>query len=264
MIEEFLVDNCVDGRLGDSIQIHRGSIGWEDEDEWFFIGDGTNDGFTFIRVQLFTGRDVTTPLNPNRAQGTKILCHLGGGMFRIPKKDTPCYVALEAGHDQCVVQGVIIATIEKSPPTQFGEKRVVVDYGDDTHVVFNAKSISLQDPDNRFISVGTPFTGGTPGITLQASNGTGGAIQENAVGWWVADGGSTKSMIQMTKDDISCLSTKGGMWKLDANFYALGTTATLAAGGVYLGKAPTIANPALWGLTGIVGVASPSVYISPI
>jgi hypothetical protein len=161
--------------------------------------------------------------------------------------------------------GVIFATVEKSPTTQFAADRAVVDYGDDVHVVIKGKSVSLQDPDNRFISVGTPRSGGAGGLTFQASDGTGGVIQEGVVGWFVPDsGGAVSSILQMTPTKIECTSTSGGYWKVDADYYCLGSSVYGIGGAVYLGRAPTVANMALWGPTGIAGVASPSVFISPV
>lgn len=246
-------------------QILMGSIGWEDEDEYFFLGTDSNDGHTLVRVQLFEGRDITAePLNPNRAQGHKLICHLSGGLFHIPKKDTRVFVAVPDGMDHVPGAGVIFATIEKSPVDQFAGDRSVLDFGDDRHVVIKGKSVSIQSPDNEFISVGTPRSGGKSGLTLQAKDGSGGVIQEGCVAWFVAEGGTAKTIIQMTPEKIECTSTAGGYWKIDKDFYCLGSSAFVVGGAVYLGKAPTVLNMALWGITGIAGVASPSVFISPI
>lgn len=95
-------------------QIEIASIGWEDEDDYVFFGEDGNDGHTFIRAQLFRGRDVTKPLNPDRAQGTKILCSLNSmGGFRIPPKDTRCYVACPTGMEEVPGAPIIMGTVEK-------------------------------------------------------------------------------------------------------------------------------------------------------
>lgn len=259
-----MLENLLAGLAnGGEAQIVTGSVGWEDEDEYFFLGEEANDGHTLVRVQLFEGRDYTQPINPNRAQGHKIVCHLSGGLFRIPKKDTRVFVAVPKGMSHIVGAGVIFATIEKSPTTQFAEDRAVVDYGDDVHVVIKGKSVALQSPDNEFISVGTPRSGGKAGLTFQASDGTGGVIQTGCVGWFVAEGGTAKTIIQMTPTKIECTTTEGGYWKVDKDFYCLGTNVYAIGGAVYLGKAPTLANPVLWGLTGPSGAPSTSVFVSP-
>lgn len=95
-------------------QVHIGSIGWEGEELWYELGDDTNDGHTLVRVQLFEGRDPTTPLS-NRAQGTRILCHLTSGMVRIPPKDARCYVIIPAGMEQAPGAGLIVGVVEPTP-----------------------------------------------------------------------------------------------------------------------------------------------------
>lgn len=99
---------------GDS-QILLGQVGWEDEDEYEFVGSDDNDGHTLVRVQLFEGRDLTRPLNPNRAQGYKLACHLSGHITRTPPKNTRVYVAVPKGMEHVDGAGVIFATIEKRP-----------------------------------------------------------------------------------------------------------------------------------------------------
>lgn len=244
-------------------QILMGTIGWEDEDDYFFLGTDDNDGHTLVRVQLYEGRDITKPINPDRAQGHKIICHLSGGLFRIPKPNTRVFVACPKGMEHVPGAGVIFATVEPSPSTQFNNDRAVMDFGDDVHVVIKGKSVALQDPENRFLSVGTPRAGGDPGLIFQAADGSGGIIQEGVVGWFVAENGTTKTIFQMTPSKVECTSTTGGYWKIDDSFYCLGSSAFVVGGAVYLGKAPTVVTPALYGLTGIAGVASTSVFISP-
>lgn len=100
-----------------SPQILMGSVGWDDEEEHAFLGDeDENDGHTLVRVQLFEGRDNTKPLNPTRAQGHKLICHLSGMLgTRIPPKDTRVFVAVPSGMENVPGAGVIFATIEKLP-----------------------------------------------------------------------------------------------------------------------------------------------------
>lgn len=120
-------------------QIHIGSVGWEDEEDWYFVGTANDDGHTLVRVQLFSGRNHATELSPTRAQGHKLICHLPNGVFRIPPKDARCYVAIPAGMELLPAAGVIIASVgggherftnlnEKATVVQAtdGEARVVV------------------------------------------------------------------------------------------------------------------------------------------
>lgn len=249
-----------------SSQILMGSVGWDDQDDYYFLGSASNDGYTLVRVQLFEGRDFTKPLNPKRAQGHKLVCHLSGNLFRIPPKDTRVFVAVPPGMEHVAGAGVIFATVEKTPPQLTGDKggdpRVVMDFGPSTHVVIRGKSVSLQDPDNRFISVGTPRSGGAAGLTFQAKDGTGGVIQDGVVGWFVAQGGTAKTILQMTPTKMEATTTAGGYWGLDANFHILGSSIYVQGGKVYLGTIPTALQSAIFGPTGIAGVASTSVFLS--
>ena len=97
-------------------QIMMGSVGWEDTDEYYFLGDGDNDGHTLVRVQLFEGRDITKPINPARAQGHKIICMLSSlNGLRIPPKDSRVFIACERGKEHVPGAGVIFAAVEKTP-----------------------------------------------------------------------------------------------------------------------------------------------------
>jgi len=246
-------------------QIVTGTVGWEGDAEFVDFGTDENKGYTFVKVQLFDGmRDTTKPLTPELGQGTKIICHLSGSLFRIPKKGTRVFVAIPDGMENVTGAGVIFATIEKSPTSQFAKDRVVVDYGSDVHVVIRGKSVALQSTENDFVSVGTPRSGGAAGVTISCSSGTGAVFQAKVASLFVASGGAAKTCLQMTDSHVECMSDSGGMWKLDGDFYTLGANVTLAGGAVYLGKTPNAASPALWGPTGIAGVASTSVFISPI
>ncbi len=98
------------GNAGSS-QIEVGSIGWEDEDDYFFPGEETNDGHTLVRVQLFRGRDFTKGEPTERAQGVKLICHIPDGNFRVPTKGARCLVAIPQGLDSLVGAGTVIATV---------------------------------------------------------------------------------------------------------------------------------------------------------
>ncbi len=97
-------------------QILTGSVGWDDEKEYLFDGGDSEDGHTLVRVQLFEGRDVTKPLNPKRAQGHKILCHISSlNGRRVPPKDSRVFVAVPKGQEHVPGAGVIFAAIEPQP-----------------------------------------------------------------------------------------------------------------------------------------------------
>lgn len=98
-----------------SATVEIASIGWEGEADYVFPGDDSNDGHTLVRVQLFSGRDPTQPLNPNRAQGTKLIAHLNSlAGFKIPNKDARCYLAVPPGMTQVPGAAIIVGVVEPS------------------------------------------------------------------------------------------------------------------------------------------------------
>jgi hypothetical protein len=246
-----------------SAQIVMGSIGWDDEDEHVFLGDSSNDGHTLVRVQLFDGRDHSKPLDTTRAQGTKILCHLPDGMYRIPAKDTRCYVAIPPGMEQTPAGGVIIACVSKSPTTQFAKDRAVLDFGPDVHVVIRGKSVTMQDPEFRFLSVGSPRSGGAPGVQVHLPDGTGAAWQDGAYACFVR----AEMMMQMKPDGFEIWQGSGSTGTFlkmgGGEFWSYGPTNKLQGAGCYIGKAPTVVNTAVTGLPQPgVQLSSASVFIS--
>ncbi len=255
-------------------QVFMGTVGWDNETDIEFLGDADNDGNTLVRVQLFSGRDITKPLkDPKRAQGTKIICHLSGGLFRIPPEGTRVYVIIPYGHQDMVGVGMIIGTIEKTPvadtSVQFNKDRVSMDYGPDTDLVITARNVTIRSYKNEFISVGDArgFDSGS-GIVMQSANGSGAYFQDNIVTVFLSDGsGGAASMLAMTPDagvQLACKGTLTSILQLnDAGFATFAKTASLAASAVYLGKLPTAITGAAYGPNVAAGLTSTSVFISP-
>ena len=104
------------GGSGGDAQILTGSIGWEDQEDYVFDGGDDDDGHTLVRVQLFEGRDITKPINPKRAQGHKLVCHISSlNGRRVPPKDSRVFVAIPKGQENVPGAGVIFAAIEPQP-----------------------------------------------------------------------------------------------------------------------------------------------------
>lgn len=258
--------------------IVTGTVGWEGFDNHFSKGTDGNDGHTFVYVQLYSGRDHSKKKTPSIGQGKQIVCHLSSSIFRIPPKGTRVYIAMPTGQDTAVGSGVIFATVEKSPTIQFEEDRAVLDYGPDTHVVIRGKSVSISDPDNNFISVGEPRSGGDAGIIFQASDGCGGIIKEGVVSWFATTGpgGSIGSMIQLQETKLDVVVSNGGYMLIDGagggKFETFGFN-NFMKGTCWLGAAPTLLTSATYtilpnvpppGQTAISLGGSASVYISPV
>jgi len=243
-------------------RIEMGTVGWEDEVEWAFKSD--DDGMTLIRVQLYRGRDYTQPLKAKVGQGPKILCCIDAGLYRIPPKGARVYVALPAGMEDGPGAGIIFAMAAPSPNGQLEKDRIVMDFGPDAHVIIKGKSVTLSDYVGTFVSAGeTRATPGTPGVTIQTTSGTGACFQPDALGIFVADGSTTKSILQMTTSKVDVM-IGGTAFSLDATTAKLvSTSCYVIGGGVYLGAAPSPATQAVYGPLGITGLGSTSVFISP-
>lgn len=246
-----------------SAQVEIGTVGWDDEDLWYEKGTDANDGHTLVRVQLYRGKPQGVPPTPGVAMGHRLLCHIADGLFRIPKKGTRCYVILPAGLETTPGAGVIVACVSKSPTTQFEADRVVLDYGSDTHVVFKGKSVSLSDhaSPSRSVSVGTPRTGGVPGVLIHLPDGTGAVWQAGAVGIYATQ----STLMQFTPSSWEVQQADGSFMKLSGgNCHTFGAANKVQGAACYIGKAPTPVNTALWGPTGLAGIPSPSVFLSPV
>lgn len=250
-------------RAYQSSGVELGVVGWEDDgDTWWDKGAADNDGHTLVHVQLYRGKASGEPLKPGQAQGHKVVCHIADHLFRIPAKGTRCYVLMPAGLEDAPGAGVIVACVRKSPTTQFEDDRVVMDFGEDTHVVIKGKSVALSDhaSPSRSLSVGTPRTGGPPGILLHLPDGTGAVWQAGAVGIYA----TASSLMQITPSSIELQQGSGSFLKLDGgNIHSFGASNKMQGAGCYIGRSPTAVNTALWGPSGIAGVPSTSVFISP-
>lgn len=263
---ELIREGLVSPPHGEHTQIEVGTIGWEDEDVWYELGkDGTDEeGYTLVRVQLFRGRDFTKPLKPGVGQGTKLLCHVSSNLFRVPKKDVKCYVAIPAGMGTSPTSGVIFATVEKSPIDQFSQNRVAMAFPDHD-LIIKAKSITISDYEDNYLGI-SPELGvqmaDKDGDALNVSDGqitgvaTGGVIM--VVG---GDGQPAKSGLYLV--DRSAAVTAGvSMIKLNGITQMgtwIGASVTLYAGNVNLGTGATPATP----VTVFPGIPSSTVFVQP-
>lgn len=120
--------------------LERGIVGWDDAEDWFELGDETNGGLTVVRVQLFKGRDPTTPPKPRVAQGHRVLVALGDGFFRIPPKGSECIVAFPGGDVQTPGAGILLATIPRP------RERTVYGHLEDEEACLHAGSADGSNP----------------------------------------------------------------------------------------------------------------------
>ncbi len=247
--------------------IYRGVVGWKDSDTHFDLGTTDNDGHTLVKVTLNAGKGAGTPVE-GQAHGLQILCQSLGPLYFIPPNGTSVIVCFPEGEMDSIGAGFILGSTGQSPSIQFKGTRAVLDFGPNVDVIFKGKSVTISDhaAPARFVQVGPPPQGGPAGISMCDEKGGGMTVQAGVVALFASDGsGDAKTLIQITQDSFQAWQKDGSLLILDGgDAKMMGTNCYVTAAGVYLGAAPTIANFALWGVTGIAGVASPSVYISAI
>lgn len=253
-----------------SAQIEIGTVGWEGRDEHAELGTEENDGHTLVCVTLYRGRTPGEPVKRGAAQGYKIRCHITEGVMRVPPKGARVLVAIPFGMDQLPGAAVIIGVIAPSSTRgQFDQDRVVLDFGDDTHVVIRGKSVSLQDSGSpaNFVGVGTPKNGGDRGIYALSHVGSGLTVQGKTVGAFSVDNdGNLKSMMQLTDAEASFGLAGVGVVKFKSGECSIFAAEPLPvkAPMVLLGPAPS-AVPNTSALLMVLGAPTPSatVFISP-
>lgn len=151
-------------------ELHMGTVGWDEVDEHAFIGSDAEDGHTFVRVTLYTGRDFSDEHKPDVAQGHQILCNIGSSLYYVPPKGTRCVVAIPEGMEHLPGAGVIIETVSQSPPDQFGKNRVKMDFGEDYDLVIKARSVTITDYSDNYLAV-------SPDMGVRAADGDGNLLQ---------------------------------------------------------------------------------------
>jgi hypothetical protein len=242
----------------DPLVFEPGTVGWDDTGEHFDAGTADNDGNTLVRVTLFRGRDPSVAPKAGVASGHRILAQLGGGLFRIPPKGTRVMVGFPTAFATTPGAAVILCTCEASPDSQFGAGKAKLDVGPDQEIILKGKAVTLTDYDDRFLHVGPD------GVMMQDENGNGVVIKNGAIVIYVADGGDAKSVIQITKGELSFLQKDSGFVKLksgSATVFA-NKSAAIVAGNVMLGAQASPATPALTGITAPTAKPSTSVFVS--
>jgi hypothetical protein len=243
---------------GEPLLFEPGVVGWDQDDAHADLGTADNDGNTLVKVTLFRGRDpATSPPAAGVADGHRVLAQLGAGLFWVPPKGSRVMVGFPSAFATSPGAAFVVSVQATSPSNQFGLSRAKLDVGPDQDLVLKGKSVTISDYQNRFLHVGPD------GVMLQDEAGNGVVMKNGAVMIYVADGGDAKTVVQLTKDELSLLQKSAGFLKLkgqNATLFANGS-ASVVAGSVMLGAAATAATPALVGVP--PGVPSTCVFVSP-
>lgn len=247
--------------------IETGTVGWDDTPDYVEQGTDDNDGVTLVRVQLYRGRRPRQKIEEGKAGGYHVLAQIAGPIWRIPRKGERCLVAFPGGQSQTPGAAVIFAWLDKSPSNQFNPTKAKLDVGPDYDLVLKGRSVTLTDYDNRFITVGPQ------GIYIQDKDGTGVSIANGAVVIGAVSGGSMSSVLQLTGSEATLAHGMGFLKLAGDNADITGMNVRIQGGAGYFATlmcfigpgaqmAPGV-NNALYGPTGIAGIASTTVYFSP-
>lgn len=255
--------------MEDSGTIEQGTLGWGDGDEDVadIVEDESDPGLPLFRVTIAHGKGPDADANGTGAQGEQVLCRWGIILDYVPPKGAQCIVAFPTGTRRIPGAGVIIAVIRKNA-SQFKKERAVLSLGADMHLLVKARSTTIASyaTPAQYIMVGKPRGADVaPRILIQDETGSGVTVQGGVVALMGNDSGAPKALLQVSKaGKASCFLSGGEKWEMTSGrFYTYGASNIVQGGGVFLGKLPTPANPALWGFVGAMGTPSMSVFISP-
>ena len=244
--------------------IFDGTVGWDDGDDHFDLD--SDSGVTLVKVTLFKGHNPTTDGQKMtaRARGQRILCRIGAPLFNVPPDGAQVIVAMPADRMLVPGGGVIISQVIASPGNQFSATKAKMDFGPDCDLVIKARSITLTDYEDRYLTLGPKY-----GFKIGDSNANGCQLKGAQWLFYTTDGASPPTAVTTFRlsraDGIALciddgktvtLSMGGGKFEGCGELFS----AKFASG--YLGKVPAL-------LTGVAyGISTPSVpstswFVSP-
>jgi hypothetical protein len=242
--------------------LELGTVGWEDGGDHYDNQDGQP---TLVKVTLFRGRNATTDdaTKTTRAQGHRLLARVSQPMNNIPKDGTQVMVAIPAGFGLSPGAGMIIAAAGNAPPNQFEADRAKLDFGEDVDLFIKARSVTIGDYENRYVTVGPDY-----GIKAGDASGCGFVIKAGrwaayvadsngeAVGSFDMDADRVRLMQKSSGGDTVATVLEGGSWNSVAN------NAYLSSGACYLGALATSSTGVLYLLLG-APTPSTSIFVQP-
>jgi hypothetical protein len=166
------------GKLG---PIEAGTVGWEDGKDHFDVASGE---VALVKVTLFRGRnpDRDPPLTEGRAGGLRILARISAPMNDIPPDGTEVLVAFPSGIELVPGVAVIFAQPAITPPNQFSKERAKLDFGPDRDLLIKARSITITDYEDRYITIGPTY-----GIKMGDAESNGAQLKDGVWNFWAAD-----------------------------------------------------------------------------
>jgi len=243
--------------------IYDGTVGWDDGEDHFDID--TDSGVTLVKVTLFKGHNPPTDgeKTTDRARGTQVLCRIGAPLYSIPPDGAQVIVAMPADRMLVPGGGVIITQVIASPATQFGSSRANMNFGPDVDVVIKARSITLTDYEDRYLTLGPKY-----GFKLGDADANGCQLKDAQWLFYTVNGDNAATTFRLSRaDGIALLIDDGQTVALTmggGKFVGCGETfaAQFAVG--YLGKLPSVASGIAYSPAGPANVVSTSWFVSPV
>jgi hypothetical protein len=187
--------------------IYDGTVGWQDGQAHYDIDP--DSGVTLVRVTLFKGRNPGQdgPVTDALAHGHQILCRIGAPLSNIPPLNAQVMVAMAADRMLTPGGGVIFAMPIKSPGTQFAADKAKLDFGPDYDLVIKARSVTLTDYENRFLTVGPTY-----GIKCGDVTGSGLCIKDSKLLFYAAVDKTGVCSLELSENKVfaMCTASSGG------------------------------------------------------
>ena len=243
--------------------IYDGTVGWEDGGDHFDID---SSGVTLIKVTLFKGRNPTTdpPKDSARAKGTRILARISAPLYHVPPDGAEVHVSVPAGRMLDPGAPVIVAQPVPSPSTQFNGTKAKMDFGPDYDLVIKARSITLTDYEDRYLTLGPKY-----GLKIGDADANGCQLKNAQWLFYTTHSGTAATTFMLSRDNgiallhddgvKTCMKMSGGEWM------GVGNSFKAMFGAGYLGVAanPLPPQAIAMGPVGPANVVSASWYVSP-
>lgn len=147
---------CYGPAVEDGGRLESGTVGWDDGTPHYDLQGGKR---TIVKVTLYRGYKPGVDPKPRdgRAGGRKIQCRITRPMNFIPEDGEEVLVGIPAGFQETPGAGFILAVASNAPDIQHSATKAKQDFGPEVDLVIKARSITLCDYQDRFITIGPTY-----------------------------------------------------------------------------------------------------------
>jgi hypothetical protein len=220
----------------------------KDGGDYYSVEDG---GPTLVHVRLSRG----TP-----GDRATLWCRISQPLNFIPTPGTSVIVAIPAGFGYSPGAAMIIGASGPAPSNQFDNSKAKLDFGPDYDLVIKARSITLTDYENRYLTLGPTY-----GVKIGDATASGAILKDARWAFYVAEDGDAKAVLELATDKVQILQKddkQNSILLQDGTLTLAGTTFRCATAGGYLGVLPSAASPMTYGAS-TASLGSAAWFISP-